>query len=62
MRKFDATDEHAKGMIGDLPNISQKGDAHVIFITHLELQIVQLSTTVNPCQPSTVPKKTIQNP
>ena len=39
MRRFDASDEHAKELIGDLANFGQNVDAHAISIKHLELQI-----------------------
>lgn len=56
---FDASDEHAKELRGDLPNIGQKFDAHAI--KHLELHIVQLSTTVNTRQSGILPRSTFQN-
>ena len=48
MMRFDASDEHAKELRGDLVNIGQKVDAHVISTKHLELQMSQLSFIVNP--------------
>ena len=48
MRRFDASDEHAKEFRGDLANIGQKVNAHAVSIKHLESQINKLSTTVNP--------------
>ena len=39
MIRFDASDEHAKELRGDLANIRQKVDAHAISIKHLELQM-----------------------
>ena len=39
----------------------RKLDAHAIPIKHLELQMAQLSTTVNPSQPGTLPSNTVQN-
>ncbi|XP_049357604.1 uncharacterized protein LOC125822257 [Solanum verrucosum] len=62
MRRFDATDENVKEMRNDLFGIGQKVYAHVVSIKHLELQMTQLSTTVNPRQPGTLPSNTIQNP
>ena len=38
-RRFDASDEYAKVLRGDLANIEKKVDAHAISIKHLELQI-----------------------
>ena len=35
MRRFDASDEYAKELRGDLENIGQKVDAHAILIKHL---------------------------
>uniref|UniRef100_M1DEH6 Integrase core domain containing protein n=1 Tax=Solanum tuberosum TaxID=4113 RepID=M1DEH6_SOLTU len=48
-------------MRNDLPGIGQKVDAHAVSIKHLEQQMTQLSTTVNPCQLGTLPSNTIQN-
>ncbi len=62
MRRFDATDENVKEMRNDLSGIGQKVDAHAVSIKHLEQQMTQLSTTVNPRQPGTLPSNTIQNP
>ncbi|XP_015075494.1 uncharacterized protein LOC107019564 [Solanum pennellii] len=61
MRRFDTSDDHAKKMRGDLANISQKLNAHAVSIKHLEQQMAQLSTTVNPRKPGTLPRNTIQN-
>jgi len=61
MRRFDASDEHDKELRGDLANIGQKVDAHAISIKHLDLQMAQLSCTVNPRQPGTLPSNTVQN-
>ena len=36
MRRFDASDEHAKEMRGDLAYIGKKMDAHAISIKHLD--------------------------
>ena len=46
MRRFEAIDEHAKELRGDLANIGQKVDAHAISINYLELQMAQLYSTV----------------
>ena len=62
IRRFDASDENVKEMKGDLANIGKKVYAHVVLIKHLELQMAQLSTIVNPRQPGTLPRNTIQNP
>ena len=48
MRRFDYSDELAKELRGDLANIGQKVDAHTLSNKHLELQMAQLSTTLNP--------------
>ena len=61
-RRFDASNEHAKELRGDQANIGQKVDAHGVSIEHLELQMAQLSTTVNPRQSDVLPRNTIQNP
>ena len=50
---------HELRMRDDLPNILQKVDAHAVSFRHLELQIDQLSTTVNPRHPGTLPSNTI---
>ena len=47
MSRFDARDEYAKELRGDLVNIGQKVDAHAVSIKHLELQTSQFSTIVN---------------
>uniref|UniRef100_M1DCC5 Integrase core domain containing protein n=1 Tax=Solanum tuberosum TaxID=4113 RepID=M1DCC5_SOLTU len=61
MRWFDATNENVKEMRNDLSGIGQKVDAHAVSIKHLEQQMTQLSTTVNPRQPGTLTSNTIQN-
>ena len=61
MRRFDASDEHTKELRSDLANIGQKVDAHAISIKHLELQMAQLSSTVNPHQAGNLPSNTVQN-
>ena len=60
MRHFDASDEHAKELRGDLANIGQKMDAHPVSIKHLELQMAQLLTTVKLRQSVTLPSNTIK--
>ena len=62
MRRFDASDEHIKELRGDLASIRQKVDTHEISIKQIELQVAQLSATVNTRQPGTLPIKTFQNP
>ena len=47
--------------MSDLAGIGQKVDTHAILIKHLELQMDQLSATVNPRQPGTLPSNTVQN-
>ena len=47
MRRFDASDEHNKELRNDLAGIGQKVDTHEISIKQLELQLTQLSATVN---------------
>ena len=39
----------------------EKVDAHAISIKQLELQLAQLSATVNTGQPGTLPSNTVQN-
>ena len=61
MRRFDANDEHIKELRSDLAGIGQKVDAHAISIKQIELQMAQLSATVNTRQPGTLPSNTVQN-
>ena len=61
MRRFDANDEHIKELRGDLASIRQKVDTHEISIKQIELQVAQLSATVNTWQQDTLPSNTIQN-
>ena len=58
MRRFDASDEHAKELKGDRAIICKKVDAHAISIKHLKLQMAHFSSTVNLCQTSTLPINT----
>ena len=60
MRRFDASDMHSKELRNDLAGIRQKVDTHTILIKHIDLQMAQLSSTVNTRQPSTLPSTTIQ--
>ena len=62
MRRFDAGDEQNKELRNDLAGIGKKVDTHAISIKQLELQLAQLSATVNTRQPGTLPSNTIQNP
>ena len=62
MRRFDASYEHIKELRSDLAGIGQKVDTHAISIKLLELQMGQLSATVNTRQPGTLPRNTVQNP
>ncbi|KAK4727058.1 hypothetical protein R3W88_031975 [Solanum pinnatisectum] len=62
MKRFDLTDENVKEMRNDLSGIGQKVDAHAVSIKLLENHMNKLSTTVNPRQPGTLPRNTIQNP
>ena len=47
MRRFDTSDEHIKELRYDLASIGQKIDTHAISIKQIELQMAQLSVTVN---------------
>lgn len=58
MRRFDTTHDN----LNDLSCIAQKFDAPAVSIKHLEKQMTQLSTTVNPRQPHTLPCNTRKNP
>ena len=62
MRRFDASDEHIKELRFDLAGIGQKVDTHAISIKHIELQMAQLSATVNTRHLGTLPSNTVQNP
>ena len=42
--------------------MGQKVDTHAISIKQIELQVSQLSATVNTRQPGTLPSNTVQNP
>ena len=62
MRRFDASDEHIKELSCDLASIGQKVDTYAISIKQIELQVAQLSATVNTRQPGTFPSNTLQIP
>ena len=59
MRRFDASDEPIKELRNDLAIIGKKVDTHAISIKKLELQLAQLSATVNTRQPGTLPSNTV---
>ena len=61
MRRFDASDEHIKDLRSDLASIVKKVDIHAISIKQLQLQMAQLSATVNTRQPGTLPSNSVQN-
>ena len=61
MRRFDASDEHTKELRNELAGIGQKVDTIAISIKHLDLQMAQVSATVNTRQSSTLPSNTVQN-
>ena len=62
MRRFDTSDEHIKELRCDLASIGKKVDTHAISIKQIELQVAQLSATVNTRQLGTLPSTTVQNP
>ena len=62
MRRFDASDEHIKELRCDLARIGQKVDTPAISIKQIELQMAQISATVNTRQSGTLPSNTVQNP
>ena len=62
MRRFNTSHEHIKELRCDLASIGQKFDTHAISTKQIELQVAQLSATVNTRQPSTLPRNTVQNP
>ena len=47
MRRFDANDEHINKLRSDLAGIGQKVDTDAISIKQIELQMAQLSATMN---------------
>ena len=59
MRRFDVSDKKIKELSYDLASIGQKVDTHAISIKQIELQMTQLSTTVNTWQPGTLPSNTV---
>ena len=61
IRRFDANDEHLKELSSDLAGIGHKVDTHAISIKKVELQMAQLSATMNTRQPVTLPSNTVQN-
>ena len=61
MRRFNANDEHIKELRSDLVGIGHKVNTHAISIKQIELQMAQLSATVNTRQPGTLPSNTVQN-
>ena len=61
IRRFDASDENIKELRCDLAGIRQKVDTHTISIKQIELQMAQLSATMNTRQPGTLPCNTVQN-
>ena len=62
MMRFDTCDEHIKELRGDLASIGQKVYTHAISLKNIELQMAQLSVTLNTRQPGTLPSNTVQNP
>ncbi|MFV1180133.1 hypothetical protein QML29_29645, partial [Klebsiella pneumoniae] len=62
MRRFDTSDEHIKELSYDLASIRRKVDTHANLIKRIELEVAQLSATVNTRQPGTLPSNTFQNP
>ena len=61
MRRFDTSDEYIKELRCDLASTEQKVDTHAISIKQIELQMAQLSATVNTQQVGTLPSNTYQN-
>ena len=58
---FDVTDENTKELKSDLAGTGQKVDTHAITIKQLELQLAQLSATMNTHQSGTLPTNTVKN-
>ena len=61
MRRFDASDDHTKELRNDQRVLGRKPIQLPISIKQLELQLAQLSATVNTRQSGTLPSNTIQN-
>ena len=61
MRRFDASDKHIKELRSDLAGIGKKFDTHTISIKQIELQMAQLSTTMNTRQPVTFSTNIMKN-
>ena len=61
MRRFDASDEHIKELRCDLASIGQIVNSPASSIKYIELQMAQLSATMNTRQPGTLPCNTVQN-
>ena len=61
LRRFDASDENIKELRCDLSSIGQKVDTHAIWIKKIELQMAQLSATVNTRKPGSLSRNTVQN-
>ena len=59
MRRFDANDEHIKELRSDLAGIGQKVYTNSISIKQIQLQMSQLSVTVNTRQPGTLTSNTV---
>ena len=60
MRSFNTNDEHIKESRSNLAGIRHKVDTHAISIKQIELQMAQLSATVNTQQSGTFPSNTVQ--
>ena len=61
MRRFNTSDEHIKELRCDLASIGKKVDTHAISIKQIELQMAQLSATVNTQLPGTLPSNIVQS-
>lgn len=61
MIRFDTSDQNVKEMRGYLAKIRQKVDEDAVLIMLLQLQMAQLYSIVNPCQPFTLLRNTINN-
>ena len=54
MMRFNASEKHIKELRSHVAGIGQKFDTHAISIKQIELQMAQLSVTVNTQQPGTL--------
>lgn len=59
--KFDEKKQNMKDMLTDLSGFGKNVNTHVVSIKKHEQQFSELSSTLKPRQPDTLPNNTIQN-